>query len=153
MKKCIGIVLFWVPLAAYAQQTYTNEDLKKFSVPGAYTNEDLKKLPPLPVLKGAAVSPAPVPTAVPDAEPYERRLDFLFEQRLILQSELEWRQEMVRKADSAFDKGTDGYPWPGYRSKSRSSIQYLEMQLSVVDARIERAHDEARRAGVVLELR
>ncbi len=154
MKKCVGMILCLVPLGAFAQQTYTNEDLKKFSVPGAYTNQDLKKLPPVPVVKGApSGAPAPVRLEVPDAEPYQLRLALLSEQRVIFQSELDWRQEMIRKADSAFDKGTDGYPWPGYRSKNRSSILYLELQLAIVDARLEKLRDEARRAGVILENR
>ena len=152
-KKLVGVVLCLVPLAVHAEQTYTNEDLKKFSVPGAYTNQDLKKLPPLPVGKGAPTALAPAPVVLPDAEPYQRRLDFLSEQRLIAQAELDWRQKVAEKARSAFDKGPDGYPWPGYLSKSKSSIHYLEMQLSILDARIEQVRDEARRAGVSLESR
>ena len=153
MKKWIGIALCLFPLAVHAEQTYTNEDLRKFSVPGAYTNEDLRKLPGLPVAKAAPAAPAPIPMAAPDAGPLQLRLDLLSEQRLIVQTELDWREEMARKAESAFDKGPDGYPWPGYLSKNKSSIQYLRMHLAVLDARMEKALDEARRAGVVLESR
>ena len=152
-KKWIGIVLCLVPLAVHAQQTYTNEDLKKFSVPGAYTNQDLKRMAPVPVAKGVTVSAIPVQPAPPEAEPLQIRFSLLSEQRLILQTELDWRWEMIRKADSAFDKGPDGGPWPGYRSKSRDALQSLEVRLAVVDARIEKVRDEARRAGVLLENR
>jgi len=153
MKKWIGVALCLFPFAVYAEQTYTNEDLKKFSVPGAYTNEDLRKLPRLPVAKAVPPAPAPVPMAAPDAEPLQLRLDWLSEQRLIVQTELDWREEMVRKSQSAFDKGPDGGPWPGYLSKNKSSLQYLRMQLAILDARIDKAMDEARQAGVVLESR
>jgi len=153
MKKWIGIALCLVPLAAHAQERYTNEDLKKFSVPGAYTNQDLKKMAPVPVARGAAVSLIPVQPPPPEAEALQIRVSLLSEQRLILQTELDWRREMIRKADSAFDKGTDGYPWPGYRSKNREATQFLEMRLAVVDARLEEVRDEARRAGVLLENR
>jgi len=153
MKKWIGIVLCLFPFAVYAEQTYTNEDLKKFSVPGAYTNEDLRKLPRVPAAKAVPAAPAPVPVVAPEAESLQLRLDWLSEQRLIIQTELDWREEMVRKANSAFDKGPDGYPWPGYLSKNKSSIQYLKMQLAIQDARIEKVLGEARRVGVFLESR
>jgi hypothetical protein len=153
MKKWIGIALCLVPLAAHAQQRYTNEDLKKFTVPGAYTNQDLKKMAPVPVVRGAAVSVIPAPPAPAEAEALQIRFGLLSEQRLILQTEMDWRQAMIRKADSAFDKGTDGYPWPGYRSKNREAIQSLEMRLAVVEARLEEVRDEARRADVLLESR
>jgi hypothetical protein len=153
MKKWIAVVLCLLPVAVRAEQTYTNEDLRKFSVPGAYTNQDLRKLPRVPVVKAAPTRPAPAPSEAPDAEPFQRHLDFLAEQRLIIQSELDWREEMVRKANSAFDKGPDGYPWPGFLSKNKSSIQYLKMQLAIMDARIGQAYDDARKAGVILESR
>src|SRR5437773_7005062 len=60
MKKWIGVALCLLPLSVRAEQTYTNEDLRKFTVPGAYTNEDLKKLPRLPVVRGAPLPPAPI---------------------------------------------------------------------------------------------
>ncbi len=153
MKKWIGVVLCLIPMAVHAEQTYTNEDLKKFSVPGAYTNEDLKKLPKLPVAKAVPSAPAPVPVWVPDAEPFERQISFLLDQRLMIQTELDYRQAMVDKAYSYFDKGPDGYPWPGYLSKSRSSIEYLKMQLAIMDARLDQVRDDARHFGVVLEKR
>ena len=153
MKKWIGVVLCLIPMAVHAEQTYTNEDLKKFSVPGAYTNEDLKKLPKLPVSKAVPSAPAPLTVWVPDAEPFERQISFLLDQRLIIQTELDYREAMVDKAYSYFDKGTDGYPWPGYLSKSRSSVEYLKMQLAIMDARLEQVRDDARRFGVVLEKR
>jgi len=153
MKKWIGVVLCLFPFVAYAEQTYTNEDLKRFSVPGAYTNEDLRKLPKLPVVKAVPVAPAPIEMAAPGPEPLQIRHDLLSEQRLIIQTELDYREEMVLKAYSYFDKGPDGGPWPGYLSKSRSSIQYLNLQLAILDARIDNVRDEARQAGVVLESR
>ena len=156
-KKWIGIAVCLVPLSAYAQQTYTNEDLRKFTVPGAYTNQDLKKLPPVPVSGGAkAAKPAPVPEPVvvaPSPEPFQLRMDFLAEQRRIYQAELDWRLGMLEQAYSFYDKGTDGYVWPGYWSKNKGIIQYLEMEISVIDARQENVRDEARRAGVYLEER
>jgi len=153
MKKWIGIVLCLFPFVALAEQTYTNEDLKRFSVPGAYTNEDLKKLPRLPAVKAVPAAPAPIEMATRAPEPLQIRLDLLSEQRLIIQTELDYREEMVRKAASAFDKGPDGYPWPGYLSKNKSSIQYLKLQLAILDARIDNVLGEARQAGVVLESR
>jgi hypothetical protein len=153
MKKWIGVALCLIPLAVRAEQTYTNQDLKKFSVPGAYTNEDLKKLPKLPAAKAAPGGPAMVPLILPDAEPYQRAFDFLWEQRLIIQSELDWREEMVRKSLSAFDKGPNEGPYPGYYSKSKGAIDYLNMQLSIMDARMEQVQEDARRAGVYLETR
>ena len=152
MKKFIGVIVCLVPLAAYAQQTYTNEDLRKFSVPGAYTNQDLKKMAPVPVV-GRAVPVAPAPAEVVDSRPFQMRLDFLEEQRRIIQAEMDWRNQEIEKAYSFFDKGPDGYPWPGYLSKSKGALQYLEMQLAVVDARLANVEDEARRAGVLLENR
>ena len=153
MKKWIGVALCLFPLCVQAEQTYTNEDLKRFSVPGAYTNEDLRKLPRLPVTKAVASAPAPVPVVVPDAEPLQRRVDFLSEQRLIIQTELSWREEMVRKAESFFDKGPNEGPYLGTRSKYRGSIDYLRMQRAMMDARIERVLDEARQTGVNLDIR
>jgi hypothetical protein len=153
MKTWIGVALCLIPFCVHAEQTYTNEDLKKFTVPGAYTNQDLKKLPKLPVMKAVPQAPAPAPVVTPNAEPFQLRLDFLAEQRLMVQTELNWREEMVEKAYSYIDKGPQGGPWPGYLSKSKGALSYLRMQLAIVDARIEKAHDEARRAGVILEER
>jgi hypothetical protein len=151
MKKWIGVALCLLPFTVHAEQTYTNADLKKFSVPGAYTNEDLKKLPKIPVTKAAPMAAAPLPMLGPDAEPFQRQFDFLSEQRLIIQTELDWRVEMAKKSYSAYDKGPDGGPWPGYLSKNKGSIQYLQMQLAIVDARLDGVRDDARRAGVYLE--
>jgi len=88
-----------------------------------------------------------------DSRPFEMRMDLHQEQRRIIQAELDWRRQEIEKAYSFFDKGPNGYPLPGYRSKSRGALQYLEMQLAVVDARIANVEDEARRAGAVLENR
>lgn len=159
MKRILGVFLCLVPLTAYAQQRYTNEDLKKFSVPGAYTNADLKKMPPVPVVgKPTKGEPILAPEIDEYAQVLYARIDLLQEQRTIIQAELDWRNAEVEKAYSFFDKGPNGYPghreggpWPGYLSKSKGSLQYLEMQLAVVDARIESVEDEARRAGVDLQ--
>ena len=157
MKMWIGVALCLIPFAVHAEQTYTNEDLKKFTVPGAYTNQDLKKLPRLPVvtrgMPAQKAAPAPLPMIAPSPEPLQLRLDFLSEQRLIVQTELNWREEMVKKAASYFDKGPQGGPWPGYLSKNKGALRYLHMQLAIVDARIDQVRDEARRAGVILEER
>ena len=153
MKKWIGVVLCLFPFVALAEQTYTNEDLKKFSVPGAYTNEDLKKLPRVPVVKAAPVAPAPVPVVEPAMEPLQMRMDLLSEQRLMVQTEIDWRESMVRKADSYFEKGPNEGPYPGYRSKSKGTLQYLDLQRAILDARIDRVLDEARAVGVILETR
>ena len=152
MKKLIGVLVCLVPLAAYAQQTYTNEDLRKFSVPGAYTNQDLKKMPPVQVM-GRAVPTAPVPFEEVDSRPFQMRLDLLNEQRLIIQSQLDWTNQQIEKAYSFFDKGPNYYPLPGYRSKTVGVLQYFEMQLAVVDARIANVEDEARSAGAILDNR
>src|SRR4030095_12470331 len=82
MRKFVGGVVCLVPLTAYAQQTYTNEDLRKFSVPGAYTNQDLKKMRPLPVSGKAGSSASTAPAETVDSRPYQMRLDLLLEQRL-----------------------------------------------------------------------
>ena len=151
MKKSLGVILCLVPLSAFAQQKYTNEDLKRFSVPGAYTNQDLKKLPPVPVVgKATPVPPVAVaPETGPD--PLQIRYDLLMEQKRIYQAELDWRQSQIDKAYSFADQSTDGYPWPGYRSKSRPAMHYLEMQIAVLDSRIETVRDEARQAGVLID--
>src|SRR5262245_41263935 len=114
MKRIIGVVVCLVPLAAYGQQRYTNEDLRKFSVPGAYTNQDLKKLPPVPVVGKATRQAAPeVEAPAVDSESYQIALDLLVEQRSIYQAELDWRNQEIERAYSFFDKGPEGYPWPG----------------------------------------
>ena len=152
MKKLVGVIVCLVPLTAYAQQTYTNEDLRKFSVPGAYTNQDLKKMPPLPVF-GKAGPAAPAPVEAVDSRPYQMRLDLLQEQRLIVQAQLDWTNQEIERAYSFYGKGPDGYPWPGYLSKTRGFVQYLEMQLAVVDSRMANVESEAYRAGAILENR
>jgi len=139
MKKLLGVFLCLVPLAVHAQQTYTNEDVKNFTVARAYTNQDLKKMKPLPVVGVAAPRAADPNPVAEDAGPYQLRMDLLKEQRCILQAEL--------------DKGPGGYPWPGYLSKSKGALQYLRMQLAVVDARIDFLKDEARRADVIVDSR
>jgi len=152
MKKFVGVIVCLVPLTAYAQQTYTNEDLRKFSVPGAYTNQDLKKLPPVPSF-GKAGPSAQAPVETVDSRPYQMRLDLLQEQRLIVQAQLDWTNQEIEKAYSFYDKGPDGYPWPGYLSKTRGFVQYLEMQLAVVDTRIANVEEEAYRAGATFDNR
>jgi hypothetical protein len=159
MKKILGVFLCLVPLATYAQQRYTNEDLKKFSVPGAYTNADLKKMAPVPVVgKPTRAEPILAPEIDEYAQVLYARMDLLREQRTIIQAEMDWRNAEIERAYSFFDKGPNGYPgnreggpWPGYLSKSKGFLQYLEMQLAVVDARIESVEDEARQAGIDLE--
>ena len=149
MKKIVGVIVCLVPLTAYAQQKYTNEDLRKFNVPGAYTNQDLKKMPPVQVV-GKAGPPAQVTVEVVDSTPYQMRLDLLQEQRLIVQAQLDWTNQEIERAYSFYDKGPEGYPWPGYLSKTRGFVQYLEMQLAVVDTRIDSVEEEAYRAGATL---
>jgi hypothetical protein len=151
MKKWIGVALCLVPLAVQAEQRYTNEDLRKFSVPGAYTNQDLQKLPKLPVAKAVPVVPIPIIAVEPG--PFQMQLDFLQQQRLGLQSELDYREGMLEKAYSYFDKAPNEGPYPGYLSKSVGILNYLEMQLAITDSQIENLLDGARRAGVVLENR
>jgi|GEM_PF-1695765 len=153
MRKFVGVIVCLVPLTAYAQQTYTNEDLRKFSVPGAYTNQDLKKMRPLPVSGKAGSSASTAPSETVDSRPYQMRLDLLLEQRLIVQAQLDWTNQEIEKAYSFYNKGPDGYPWPGYLSKTRGFVQYLEMQISVVDARIANVEEEAYSAGAVLDNR
>ncbi|PYQ11139.1 MAG: hypothetical protein DMH00_08935 [Acidobacteria bacterium] len=153
MKKLLGVFLCLVPLAVHAQQTYTNEDVKNFTVARAYTNQDLKKMKPLPVVGVAAPRAADPDPVAEDAGPYQLRMDLLKEQRCILQAELDWRNAEIEKAYSFLDKGPGGYPWPGYLSKSKGALQYLRMQLAVVDARIDFLKDEARRADVIVDSR
>jgi hypothetical protein len=152
MKRIIGVVVCLVPLAAYGQQRYTNEDLRKFSVPGAYTNQDLKKLPPVPVVGKAAPAHAPRSEAPEvDSESFQIALELLAEQRSIYQAELDWRNQEIERAYSFFDKGPEGYPRPGYLSKSRGVLQYLEMQIAIMDERIAAMEEDAYSAGAVIE--
>ena len=100
-----------------------------------------------------AVPTAPVPFEEVDSRPFQMRLDLLNEQRLIIQSQLDWTNQQIEKAYSFFDKGPNYYPLPGYRSKTVGVLQYFEMQLAVVDARIANVEDEARSAGAILDNR
>ena len=75
MKRYLVAAICLWPALAYAQQTYTNDDLKRIRLPGAYTNEDLQRLPPLAVQERPAVQ---VPIILPrpvDSVPFQAAFD------------------------------------------------------------------------------
>ena len=89
MKPIIVVVAICLaPVLAFGQQTYTNEDLAKFQIPGAYTNEDLKRLAPLaqqkePAFRLPEYQPAPTRSASLQA-----RYDGIRETYVMLEAEI-----------------------------------------------------------------
>lgn len=154
MKKyLIALSLLW-PALAFGQQTYTNADLVKFSVPGAYTNEDLRRLSPLPVQRqpAAALPPAVLP-AVP-TEKIQAHFDALRWQRDAYRDELGIELEAIAYSESAFAGGTTEIePRLGYRARVRPLVEELQKRVALLEAQMERVRDEARRAGAVIDVR
>jgi len=162
MKHVVVLAVWLVPAAALAQETktYTNADLVKIQVPGAYTNEDLKRLPPLVVMKaptGAAarqqgeIAPA---APAPAAEAFQAYYSSVRVDRDMLAAELQYEIDLVGFSESAFAGDTRSFDVRlGYRAQARPLIQELTKRVALLDARLAAVTDEARKAGVRLDLR
>ena len=155
MKPIIVVVAICLaPVLAFGQQTFTNEDLAKFQVPGAYTNEDLKRLAPLaqqkePAVRLPAYQPAPTRSASLQA-----RYDGLQETYVILQAEIALKHELVDYSESAFAGNTlDAKVRLGYKAPAFRQIQVLSQRAELMKVRIEALEELARRRGVVLDRR
>jgi len=155
MKPIIVIVAICLaPVLAFGQQTYTNEDLAKFQIPGAYTNEDLKRLAPLAQQKEPAVrlpeyQPAPTRSASLQA-----RYDGLRETFVMLEAEITAERELVDYSESAFAGNTlDARVRLGYKTVSFQRITELSLRANLMKVRIEALEERARRMGVVLDRR
>jgi hypothetical protein len=160
MKHVVVLAVWLVPAAALAQgtTTYTNADLAKIQVPGAYTNADLKRLPPLVVQKAPAPSHAPArpmeAAPAPPTEAFQSYYSSVRVDRDILAAELEYEKSLVDFSESAFAGDTRSFDVRlGYRAQARPLIQELAKRVALLDARLEAVADEARKAGVTLDLR
>lgn len=155
MKPIIVVVAICLaPVLAFGQQTYTNEDLAKFQIPGAYTNEDLKRLAPLAQQKEPAVrlpeyQPAPTRSASLQA-----RYDGLRETYDMLLAEIALKHELVDYSESAFAGNTlDSKVRLGYRAPAFRQIQVLSQRADLMKVRLDALEERARRQGVVLDRR
>lgn len=155
MKPIIVVVAICLaPVLAFGQQTYTNEDLATFQVPGAYTNEDLKRLAPLAQQKEPAVrlpeyQPAPTRSASLQA-----RYDGLRETYVMLQAEITLEQQRVDFSESAFAGNTlDAKVRLGHKAVAFQRIQEISLRADLMKVRIEALEEIARRQGVVLDRR
>jgi hypothetical protein len=155
MKPIIVVVAICLaPVLAFGQQTYTNEDLAKFQVPGAYTNEDLKRLAPLAQQKEPAVrlpeyQPAPMRSASLQA-----RYDGLKETYMILQAEIALELQRVDFSESAFAGNTlDAKARLGYKTVAFQRIEEIALRADLMKVRIEALEEHARRQGVALDRR
>ena len=164
MKHVVVLAVWLVPAAALAQEakTYTNADLAKIEVPGAYTNKDLKRLPPLVVQKAQAPAPAaaragapPVEAApAPPTEAFQTYFNSVRVDRDIRMAELQYEIDQVAFSESAFAGDTRSFDVRlGYRAQARPLIQELAKRVALLDSRLEAVQDEARKAGVSLDLR
>ena len=166
MKHVVVLAVWLVPAAALAQEsrTYTNADLVKIEVPGAFTNQDLKRLPPL-VVQPAQKAP-PSAAAAPHAEgaagggmsavtdAFQTYYNSVRVDRDILAAELEYEKGLVDFSESAFAGDTRSFDVRlGYRAQARPLIQELTKRVALLDARLVVVADEARKAGVSLDLR
>lgn len=154
MKRIAVLMICLAPALAFGQQSYTNEDLAKFQVPGAYTNEDLKRLAPLPVQKAPAVElPEYVPSR-PLGDAYQMRYDGLAGIYASLQAEIEYEYERIEFSESAFAGDTrDVEVRNGNRAWLAPLIEELRRRAAVVKTRMESVAEAARRAGATLERR
>ena len=154
MKLVIVVLLCLAPVLAFGQQTYTNEDLAKFQVPGAYTNEDLKRLTPLAQQKEPAFHlPAfqPAPTR---SQSLQARYDGLKETYDMLQAQIVAEHERVDFSESAFAGNTlDAKVRLGHKTPAFVWIKELSLRADLMKTRIEALEDLARRRGVVLDRR
>lgn len=137
----VSLILVTAAVApVMAQQTYTNEDLEDFHIPGAYTNEDLEALEPLPVQEAplfesepADMTPWIEATLMLDAEYLA-----LTHARDRLQAELDYELERIAIAYSPAGGGFTGSLRPGLRSKLEGKLEYLRRQIYMLDWEIDR---------------
>lgn len=154
--KAISVVvsICLAPVLAFGQQSYTNEDLARFQVPGAYTNEDLKRLAPLPQQQEPAVrlpeyQPAPTRSASLQA-----RYDGLTETYVALQAEIALEHERVDFSESAFAGNTlDASVRLGYKAIAFEQIRDLSLRADLMKVRIEALEELAHREGILLDRR
>ena len=152
MKRLIVLAICLAPGLVLGQQTYTNEDLAKFQVPGAYSNEDLSRIGPLAVQKEPVTR---LPEFVPPPS-YDGRLqadyDSLRERHRSILSAIAYEQELIDYSDSAFAGDTrDATVRNGYRAPARVWIRQLSRQATLLEVRIGRLTNVARRAGITLD--
>ena len=156
-RSIIVLAACLVPAAAFAQEsrTYTNADLAKIQVPGAYTNEDLKRLPPLAVQRAPRVAaPAVEPAPAPPTEAFQAYYNGVRVDRDMLAAELAYEIGLVEFSESAFAGDSRSFDVRlGYRAQAVDLIRELTKRVALLDARLEWAADEARKAGVVLDRR
>ena len=157
-RSIIVLAACLVPAAAFAQETktYTNADLAKIQVPGAYTNQDLKRLPPLAVQKAPAKAAVPEvePAPAPPTEAFQAYYNSVRVDRDMLAAELAYEIGLVDFSESAFAGDTRSFDVRlGYRAQAVDLIRELTKRVALLDARLEWASDEARKAGVVLDRR
>lgn len=152
MKRLVVVAACLWPAVAHGQQVYTNADLVKFQVPGAYTNEDLRALPRLPPARVPVALPPPVEAPRVEAGELQSEFEGLLRARRALAAELAWELQRIEDSESAFAGAADRVgPRPGYRARVASLVEELKKRIALLDAEIEAALDEARRAGVALE--
>lgn len=151
MKGFIVVALVVCPVAAYAQQTYTNADLARFQVPGAYTNDDLKRLPPAVTQKIPAAAAPWVQEPAPRSE-QQSAFDSLARTRRLLAAELAFELDRIAASESAFAGSADRLEArAGYRARARDLVLELQKRLVLVDSEIEATLHAARRAGVPID--
>ncbi len=152
MKGFMVLAICLAPGLVLGQQTYTNEDLAKFQLPGAYSNEDLSRIGPLAVQKEPA---SRLPEFVPPPS-FDRRLqadfDSLRERHRSILSAIVYEQEQVEYSESAFAGDTrDATVRLGHRTPASVWIRHLSRQAKLLEMRVDRLVDDARRAGVTLD--
>ena len=154
MKSFIVMAICLVPVMAFGQQTYTNEDLAKFQVPGAYNNEDLRRLGPLAVQKEPAVHLPRYEPSRPAGGALQARYGGLIDTYKALMWEIAYEEERIDFSESAFAGDTrDPEVRLGYRSQVAHWLAELTKRAELVKSRIERVVDDARRAGITLKRR
>jgi hypothetical protein len=148
--------LVW-PVLAFGQQAYTNADLAKFDVPGAYTNEDLRKLPPLTVQKQAAEPRLPLVAPGPPMEAiayYNGLYESLRQNREALAFERDYEIMRVDFSESPYAGDSQSFePRLGYRTRVLPLVMELEKRIAILEHQMELVADDARHAGVLIDLR
>jgi hypothetical protein len=154
MKAFVIFAACSLPVAAFAQQSYTNADLAKFSVPGAYTNQDLKRLSPLPMQKAPAAQVPPYVAPPVPSEAFQATYDTARVQRDLIAAEIEYEKGLVDFSESAFAGDTRSFDVRlGYRAAAAVYIRDLERQRALYEARMEQIADDARKAGATVDRR
>ena len=155
MKPIIVVVAICLaPVLAFGQQTYTNEDLARFQVPGAYTNEDLTRLAPLAQQKEPAVRLPEYQAAPMRSASLQARYDGLYETYAMLQAEIALEHERVDFSESAFAGNTlDTTVRLGYKTVAFEQIRELSLRADLMKVRIEVLEELARRQGILLDRR